>query len=188
MSTDNNNTQAINKQLIAVLRPVLHSLPLEVVKAAIPAEAKSAKITDEAGAKWVKETAPDQVLGLMGWPSPGDMFSKEELIGYVRRFWSTEIFEPEEFIPLVHWYITIKGVSVHDIFEKASINDTFHEDDICEFIGDLEMHEVAQHMPEWKLVEWIKESHLTKQALGLLEEELKRRDLELDIEPTRKEK
>lgn len=41
MSTDNNNpTQSINEQLIAVLRPVLHSLPLEVVKAAIPAEAR----------------------------------------------------------------------------------------------------------------------------------------------------
>lgn len=45
MSTDNNNpTQSINDQLIAVLRPVLHSLPLEVVKAAIPAEAKGSGV------------------------------------------------------------------------------------------------------------------------------------------------
>jgi hypothetical protein len=145
MSTDNNIpqeavTQSINEQLIAVLKPVLHALPLEVVRAAIPAEARSGDINS---------------------------VSKEDIIAHVRRHYSKQIFEPEEFISLVDWYITVKGVSVHDMFKHSSIESIFHEDDICEFIGDLDMDEVAQHVPEWKLVNWIKESHLTEQALEL---------------------
>ena len=114
MSTDNNIpqeavTQSINEQLIAVLRPVLHSLPLEVVEAAIPAEARiNGNLVDDAAAKWVKETAPDQVLALMG-PLSLESFPKEDIIAHVRRHYSKEIFEPTELLSLLDYEINGTG-------------------------------------------------------------------------------
>jgi hypothetical protein len=187
MSTDNNIpqeavTQSINEQLIAVLRPVLHSLPLEVVKAATPAEARGGDITDEAAAKWVKETAPDQVLALMG-PLSLESFPKEDISKFLSEIDLSEYIEDQGLIsyeeaqewvknhvPLSDMYSTqdlIKHLKEcsrsSEIFDSSELAQLFHmADDKPEMDELYDYHEIGEFISDRDIGDFVDSETLSE--------------------------